>query len=108
MPPAVDDNDGEECYYDGTKLAVVPFLSRLPDFCRGANSSVDRLVRNGTTSNSKGQTCVHNAAHAYMLENLALMTTGTWSKPFPIKGPTLLQTNACIMHAEQQRISLLA
>ena len=101
------DDDDVSWYFNGSKASLVPFLSRLPNSAKTDNPKHDRLVRRGTTSNSKGQECVHNKAHAYLLE-AGLATEGTWSKPFPISGPTAAMTQIAIDHCEATRLASIA
>ena len=105
----MSDDEDTTWYYNGARATVPLFRSKLPDSLKADDNGTrySTLVRFGTVSNSKGQTIVHNHAHAYLLRN-GMLTEGTWSKPFPISGPDSTQCAAAIAHAEAARLSLIA
>ena len=107
MPAAQDNVVQTDWFYDGSRDSIPLYRSKLPDHLIAADYTYQTLVRFGSTSNSKGQTCVHNRAHAYLIEH-KLFSEGTFADPFPISGPNSAMIDACVAHAEANRVVLLA
>ena len=92
-------------YYNGADGRLPAFRTQLPISLEAADSNAKVFIQRATVTNTRGQTCVANRAHAYMIAN-NLLTLGTWENPFPITGPTPTDCARAVAHAEISRQTL--